>query len=92
MFPVISRFAAWFEGELELNEQKKRLNAPENAAKTVTKSTNDPDVVKSFRNGPSRSVLLLSLKALTEPTFQKSFSLCILCARKLKQLLAVTKV
>ena len=42
--------------ELELNEQRKRINALENVAETAP--SNDPDVIKLIENSPGKFVVV----------------------------------
>ena len=53
--------------ELELNEQKKRINALENVAEN--EPSNDPDVTKLIKNAPGKFVLMLT----SETSIKRNF-------------------
>ena len=54
--------------ELELNDQKKRINALENVAEN--KPSNDPDVrAKLIKNAPGKFVVMLSSETLIKSNF-----------------------
>ena len=56
--------------ELELKEQKQRINALENVPEN--KQSNDPDVTKLIKNAPGKFVVMLTSEALIKSNF--SFS------------------
>ena len=56
---IVLYCAGFLRVELELNEQKKRINALENGPETKLPS-NDPSLIKLIKNAPGKLVLDLS--------------------------------
>ena len=53
--------------EVELKEQKKRINSLENVAEN--KPSNDPDVTKLIKNAPGKIVVMLTSETLIKCDF-----------------------
>ena len=62
MFSIVLYCAGFLRVELELNEQKKRINALENVAETSSPS-DGADIITFFKNVRGKFVSVLTIKS-----------------------------